>query len=1168
MFNVRVDNIREQTTNGPTYMKGRSYYRNGHVKYLSYDEEKGLILAQVLGSQPYSVRIILSRDGLVHDASCTCSAFTSYWGYCKHITAALLYCVDFYSRGKTHISPSQLASDWTDPLIQPGPATLAGQPGLPVQPLRTPGSGSSGDPQPAMVQPTDRMTAGSEMLPTGLPAREPAAPSAPSGLPFQRRSRLRTRDFLAQINHAARALHDRPRQRLELAVVLFCGHNASTLPFLSLAVAEARSPDQIHPIDNIEQFVAALARNLPLELGHGWQFDPLEQSFGLADQPMLDLLLDAYENDYKAAFGTSHAASRDSTFVLNASRFARFLQFAVNQPHYTWRMVRQPERQMIRLREEQLPVELILRLENTPDGAQIRLEMLPGPQLLQLTASRNVYRVDDMFYVPPRSSILIIEPILAHFQVPGVTALTLTREEAADLLTETRPVLQPYCPIHIDPALARNIIDTPLAATVTLENLPNGLKADVRFRYGAVALIPFETHNSSGEGPVVLRDRCAEQAVISYLEQAGFKRQGLTWRLDDVDGIFQFLATGLPDLSQRATIESTAVGPLPLILPAPAIRLSLNLKDGQDTLCLTTGWDSLPGEERQTYCQALRERRPYYLTRQGNYRRVDDSQVLLLPLFDQLDRWGHNHLADRLELPRHRVLALDQFFSATAQADQALARLVDIHPDIRMMASHLREPGSLSFRLPPGLGSILRPYQKTGFQWLCTLDYYGLGGILADDMGLGKTLQTIAYIAFHCRKCRRPALIVAPTSLIYNWQREFEQFAPDLAVLVHDGSRAQRVSRLEAARQYVCIITSYALLRRDIDDIGAIRFSSFFLDEAQNIKNPETLNARSVKQVRADRMFALTGTPIENALSELWSIFDFVLPGYLYTQNQFQALYEGPLSRGSQPDLLADLHRQITPFILRRMKKDVLQELPAKIETRTVCDMTEEQQRLYQALLLQSRQAFEQEIGVNGYARSQIFILALLTRLRQVCCHPALVNHAYSGSSGKLLLLEELLAECLAAGHRVLVFSQFTQMLELIRKRQADLGQSVFYLDGQVSAEDRLDQVERFNSGEGRVFLISLRAGGTGLNLVGADTVIHFDPWWNPAVQDQATDRAYRIGQENVVQVFKLYTRQTIEEKILALQAKKQNLIDAVIKPGQDLLTHMTLEEVRSLFEP
>jgi hypothetical protein len=1143
MFNVKVDSIREQTTNGPTYMKGRTYYRNGLVRSISYDVEKGLIQAQVAGTQTYAVRIILNGSGLLHDASCTCSAFTAYWGFCKHITAVLLYCVDAYGQGNTHITPLH------------SPITDAEQ-SLSIE------SADSCSNQNKASRPAGPPAASTEPVSIGasvLAARQQ----------LQRKSRLRTRDFLTRINRLTRVRQVHDHLEIQLEIVLYCATNASTLPYISLSVVNERS----HPIPSLEQFVEAIAHELPLEIDREWTYDPLIQSFAEDDRPLLELLLDAYENDYKATFGSSQASSRGAFLVLNASRFAQFLRLAANRPNYTWRTMRQSARQMIRLRQEQLPIQLALRPADGPEDHLILLELESGSSLMQLTASRNVYLVDDIFYLPPRDCIRLLEPVLSVFAAPGVTGLYLTPEETADFIGEVLPILQPVCPVQIDPALQHRLVQEDLQATVTLESMANGLKADVHFRYGAAMASPDDMQTISRETPVIIRQRAVEQKVIDFLAAHDFKHQGAAYRLSDSEQIFNFLNEGLPGLRKLATVEFSENSPAIQVLPAPRIRIGLHLRDHSDSLWLQTDWDNLPAEERQLYSQALRERRTYYLTRQGNYRRVNEEQrLLLLPLLDQLEQWGVEKLVDELALPRYRILALDQLLQAAGQqartGEQAGEQNFILDEAITQMASHLREPGSLNFRLPQTVRGTLRPYQKIGFQWLCTLDYYGLGGILADDMGLGKTLQTIAYIAYQFKKRHRPALIIAPTSLVYNWQREFEQFAPDLPVLVSDGNRQQRTARLESIQQYACVITSYSLVRRDIEDISSIHFSSCFLDEAQNIKNPETLNARTVKQVVADRTFALTGTPIENSLTELWSIFDFIMPGYLLSQRQFQTQFELPLMRDNRTELLTELHQQISPFILRRMKKDVLRELPDKIETRTVCDMTSEQRELYETYLRQSRMAFEHEVTMNGFARSQIYILALLTRLRQICCHPGLFLKQYTGGSGKLLLLEELLADCTMAGHRVLVFSQFTHMLDLIRERQLALGQSVFYIDGQVSAEERLLLVERFNAGEGNVFLISLRAGGTGLNLTGADTVIHYDPWWNPAVEDQATDRAYRIGQENVVQVFKLYTRHTIEEKIQALQEKKQSLIDAIIKPGQNLLSQMTLDEVRGLFEP
>jgi len=326
------------------------------------------------------------------------------------------------------------------------------------------------------------------------------------------------------------------------------------------------------------------------------------------------------------------------------------------------------------------------------------------------------------------------------------------------------------------------------------------------------------------------------------------------------------------------------------------------------------------------------------------------------------------------------------------------------------------------------------------------------------------------------------------------------------------------------------------------------------------------LNAKAVKRIKALSYFALTGTPIENTLTELWSIFDFVMPGYLRSHKVFTSRFEIPIVKNGDTAARQELTRHIKPFLLRRMKKAVLKELPEKIESKIVTEMTVEQAKLYEACLLQARTELETELQLSGFEKSQIKILALLTRLRQLCCHPSLFLENYQGGSGKLEALEEMLQDAISGGHRILLFSQFTSMLQLIRQQLDSAGIACHYLDGATPAQERIRLVHAFNAGEKNVFLLSLKAGGTGLNLTGADMVIHYDPWWNPAVEEQATDRAYRIGQNNSVQVLKLITKDTIEEKIYLLQQKKKELIDTLIQPGETVITKLTEAEIRELF--
>ena len=468
---------------------------------------------------------------------------------------------------------------------------------------------------------------------------------------------------------------------------------------------------------------------------------------------------------------------------------------------------------------------------------------------------------------------------------------------------------------------------------------------------------------------------------------------------------------------------------------------------------------------------------------------------------------------------------------------------------------------------PRTLKADLRPYQKDGFSWLVFLHELNSGGILADDMGLGKTVQAIALLLWAKSKHKRKLnLVVAPTSVVPNWEREIAKFAPGLKTVVWQGpNRSQRAPELEKAD---VMITSYALLRRDEELLQALDLRYVILDEAQHIKNPMSQTARSAKKLSSERRLALTGTPIENRLSELWSIFDFVSPGLLGTLKTFEDRIARPIDRGDM-ETAQRLRATIKPFIMRRLKRDVARDLPDKIEQEMIVPLAEAQAKLYKQVLGQVRKSVLSEVEKKGVSKAQIQILVALTRLRQVACDPRLMKlpdtDFDADDSGKLGALREIIDEAIDGGHRVLVFSQFVGMLNHIRAALDADGVEYEYLDG--STKDRIERVDRFNAETGApVFLISLKAGGTGLNLTGADTVIHFDPWWNPAVEDQATDRAHRIGQTKNVNVYKLIAAGTVEEKILELSAKKRELVSNVLSTEGSPLKGLTKADVENLF--
>ncbi len=469
--------------------------------------------------------------------------------------------------------------------------------------------------------------------------------------------------------------------------------------------------------------------------------------------------------------------------------------------------------------------------------------------------------------------------------------------------------------------------------------------------------------------------------------------------------------------------------------------------------------------------------------------------------------------------------------------------------------------------IPKQIDATLRHYQEEGVQWLERLRTMFLNGILADDMGLGKTLQAICALTQHKSGAKTPALVVCPTSLLYNWKEECHKFNDELKTLIVDGMPNQRKKLIKNVKDYDVVITSYSLLQKDIEAYDKTTFSYMILDEAQHIKNRGTRNAKSVKLVKAQHRVILSGTPIENSLDELWSLFDYLMPGFLGSYERFVEKYVR-LSGEEQSKNLQYLRKKVAPFILRRMKVDVLDDLPPVSENVYHCQLTNVQKELYKSYAESARDELMKLVERDGFDKVQIHVLATLTRLKQICCHPAIFakEKAEVGDSAKYEMLLELLQTLIEGQHKTVIFSQYTRMLQIMRTDFEQKGIRFNYLDG--SSKNRLDIVNEFNNDPNiPVFLVSLKAGGTGLNLVGADTVIHYDMWWNPAVENQATDRVHRIGQKESVSVYKLVTMGTIEEKIVEMQNRKKGIVKKIVSCDDEAITKLTWEDVLELLQ-
>ena len=567
--------------------------------------------------------------------------------------------------------------------------------------------------------------------------------------------------------------------------------------------------------------------------------------------------------------------------------------------------------------------------------------------------------------------------------------------------------------------------------------------------------------------------------------------------------------------------------------------------------------------------QRYKLKKKYYKLKDGSFINLEENQDLefIDKMMSGMDINYKQLENGEIKIPVNRTLYLNQLLKTVT--DTQIVK----NGEYKKIVNELdKENGDADIKIPAVVENTLRYYQKTGYKWLKTLDNYKFGGILADDMGLGKTVQMLSIVAGYVEQenQRRASLVICPSSLTLNWQNEAQKFTNGLQTLVIRGNAEERKELIRKIDNYDIIITSYDLLKRDIDVYKEMKYQFRFAitDEAQYLKNSNTQNAKAVKEIMADTKYALTGTPIENSLAELWSIFDFIMPGYLFSYKKFKTEYETPIVRENDARAMKKLKMLIEPFVLRRTKKQVLTELPEKTITVLNNQMKDEQEKIYLTYLAQAKQEVAETIQMNGIERSHIQVLAALTRLRQICCHPSLFIKDYKDGSSKLDQCMEIINDAVESGHKILLFSGYTSMFDLIEKEFEKNNIKYFKLTGATKVDERIKMVDEFNENKDiKVFLISLKAGGTGLNLTGADMVIHYDPWWNASAENQATDRAYRIGQKNNVQVYKLITKNSIEEKIYELQQKKSQLIDNMLDTKTSFISKLSKEDIMKLFE-
>lgn len=653
------------------------------------------------------------------------------------------------------------------------------------------------------------------------------------------------------------------------------------------------------------------------------------------------------------------------------------------------------------------------------------------------------------------------------------------------------------------------------------------------------------------------RDELAElkqrERVRIWFQNMDFQRKQMVLLGDD-EKLYALLTEGMEELARIGTVFVSDALKSIHVNPSPSVSVGVSLKG--ELLELTLESEDMPLSELIEILSSYQRKRKFFRLKSGDFLSMEEDGLAVLSRIQEgimvpASQWSQGSIT----LPKYRALYLDGELKDQNRFHAAKDRT------FRALVRNMKTVEDNDFEVPKSLEKVLREYQKQGFLWLKTLHVNGFGGILADDMGLGKTLQVIAFLLSEqeCRKnsqeSEKFALIVCPASLVYNWKSEIGKFAPGMHAVTVTGTAPERKEIIDSAGKLDILITSYDLLRRDEEFYEEYSFAHEIIDEAQYIKNHNTRAAKAVKNIRAGFKAALTGTPIENRLSELWSIFDYLMPGFLYTYSRFRDEIEIPAVTEQDDEKRGHLRKMIRPFVLRRLKKDVLKDLPAKLEEAVFARMEEEQEKLYTAHVQRIKLMLDGQTE-EEFASGKIQMLAELTRLRQLCCDPSMVYQNYQGESAKLLMCMDLIKNAIDGGHRILLFSQFTSMLAILQERMQKEGIPFLTLTGATPKERRAELVDSFQRGEASVFCISLKAGGTGLNLTAADIVIHYDPWWNVAVQNQATDRAHRIGQKNPVTVYKLIAKSTIEEKILRLQEKKSEL-------AEQLLGHEGFEGVK-----
>lgn len=831
--------------------------------------------------------------------------------------------------------------------------------------------------------------------------------------------------------------------------------------------------------------------------------------------------------------------------------------------------------------------ELHIKNEDGSIGTRIRFGKKPWKLTFKLQVNEGSYSFHPYFIrngeeisINKKTNILTVNPIwfyrngklnycdfpLSYSYIKSFIdenlEIDLTKDEYQSFISEYLAKLPIFPYVEFPPGIAVTEVDSISTKRIYIEEMDDQLmvslslfydKIEISFSHRNDQYLHYDTKTKQiirvhrdRDGEMNIRDRVLESGIIEDtpgLFYATFE-EALDWLFDGLPGLAEdgFEIMGEESLVRFKVKRDPASFGVNVSSETDWFDIELNLEFNGISVTL---------EELK---KALRAQKKYVKLRDGSIARLPEKLIEKLNYMINFGRVDDN----AIRFANHHLTFIDKMLAEADQKNldtlsQEKLKKLDKFDTIK------------TYEMPKNFIGELRDYQKSGYDWMNFLKEFSFGGILADDMGLGKTIEALSVLQNEVNLHPKMSnLIVAPTSVIFNWAREIERFTPDLKYLIHYGTR--RSKDIRRIKKFPLILTTYGHIRRDIEFLKEVHFNYAILDESQNVKNPFSETSKAVRLLDAQNRLALTGTPVENNTMDLWSQFDFINPGLLGDLNFFKESFMRPIEKEQNVQAASALRRLIFPFILRRTKEDVAKELPPKVESIIYSPMSDEQQKMYNKWRLSYRDNILEEIEGKGLNKSKFKVLEGLTKLRQISCHPRLVDSIYVDTSGKFDALNEMVEEIISENHKVLIFSQFVQMLKIIRQTFDSQNIPYSYLDG--STTDRETPVNQFQEDEKiRIFLISLKAGGTGLNLTAADYVIHYDPWWNPAVEMQATDRAYRIGQTRKVFAYKLISKDSVEEKIIKLQDRKRELVKSLISTEESFFKSLTKNDILDLFE-